>query len=127
MMIKKDFNTVHTSATLKRPITPGRWVSDVMYQPITRITMTCGGGLGGSVWCEYVERVPLEALAGLRGGAVFKTWDGKEIMLNTSNMVKAEQFTVASAVLNSQNHNLKTGDYRCCYLVEDGHRLTLVD
>lgn len=127
MIIKSDFSDVYTVSTLKRPMTPSKWIGGVSYQPITRIKMTYGVGLGGSVWYEYIERLPLEVLANLNGGAVFKTWDGREVMLNASYMVKAEQYTVASAVLDSQNPNHPQCEYKYCYLVEDGHRLTLVE
>ena len=127
MIIKDDFSEVYTASTLKRPMTPGKWVGGVSYRPITRIKMTCGGGRGGSVWYEYIERLPLETIANLNGGAVFKTWDGREAMLNASYIVKAEQYTVASAVLDSQNPNYPQGKYKYCCLVEDGHRLMLVE
>lgn len=128
MNVRKDFEKLYTESTLKRPMTPSSWVSKKMeYLPITRITMSCGGGIGGSKWYEYVERIPLEDLADGNTPAVFRTWDGRDVLLNRAFMVKAEQYTIASAVLNSRNTNFTVGEWLFCYLVEDGHRITLVE
>jgi len=126
---KCSFDKLYESDVLKRPMTPSKWVTkDVYYQPITRIKMSCGGGIGGSTWYEYVDRIPLEALAAVgTGGMVFHTFDGKDVLLNMDYIVKAEQFTVACAVLNSENPNFPKGYWMFCYLVEDGHKITLID
>ena len=126
--VKEHFKSIYTESVLPKPMSPAYWVSGVSYREITRIKMTCGGGMGGSVWYEYVNRIPLKDLASFdKMCMTVRRWDGKEILLNRSYMVKAEQFTIASAVLRSQNSNFPLGDYTYCFLVEDGHKITLSD
>lgn len=125
---KTNFDRVYTATTLPKPMSPASWIKEVMYKKITRISMTCGGGLGGSHWFEYVERIPLEKLAADGSPLlIVRSWDSKEFLLNKSYMVKADELTIASAVLRSTNPYFPIGDYTYYYLVEDGHRLTLLD
>lgn len=125
--VKTNFEEIYKPDYLKKPMTPSEWVGGVSYLPVTRLKMTCGGGLGGSLWYEYVQRVSLEIFSIVQSPFVtLRTWDNKEVFLNKSYIVKAEQFVIASAVLNSRNPNFPMGEYTYCYLVEDGHKLSLV-
>lgn len=122
-----NFEEVSYDNTKGKPMTPSHWDKNgVSYKQVTEIHMTAGGGMGGSYWKEYVERIDLEDLV-QRSCIVAKTWDGKTIALNLNYMVKARQLTIASAVLHSENTNYKTGAYQYNWLVEDGHKITLVD
>ena len=130
MYLEYNFDKLYDDEVIKRPRTPSVWVTkDVCYDEITRIKMSCGGGMGGSKWYEYVERVPLDALAKIgRGCVVLRTYEGKDVLINMDYVVEAEQFTVASAVLDSRNPYFPVGYYKFCYLIEDGRRnLTLID
>ena len=89
--IKTNFDKIYTDDVLRRPMTPGKWVGRPSYLKITRLKMSCGGGLGGSTWYEYVQRISLPELAKKPDSLVFRTWNGQEIFLNKSYIVKAEQ------------------------------------
>ena len=125
--VKTKFDQLFTRDSVGKPMTPGYWKSKEMtYMPITRLTMTSGGGLGGSRWNEYVKRVKLEDLTeGTR--VVFETWDGEEKLINLNNVVEAEYYTIAYGVYHSDNSNYKTGDYTYYYLVKDGHKIKIKD
>ena len=125
--IKTSFDKVYEYDTVGKPMTPSYWdKKGVTYKKVTEIHMSAGGGIGGSYWHEYVERIDLEDLVN-RDCLVTKTWNGKTIALNLKYMVKARQLTIASAVLHSQNYNYPKGAYTYNWLVEDGHKIRLED
>lgn len=123
-----DLSKIYSKATFGRPMTPGRWLDkDVQYAPITRLDMSCGGGMGGSHWYEYIQRIPLEELANSDDRIIVTTWDGKRKLINMNNVVKAEEYTIASAVYHSDNSNFPVGEYLMARLVQDGATVRLVE
>lgn len=124
-----DLSKIYNKTTFGRPMTPGYWVTkseDVQYFPITRLDVSCGGGMGGSRWYEYIARVPLEELAE-KERVVVTTWDGKRKLINMNNVVKAEEYTIASAFYHSDNSNFPVGEYLMARLVQDGAKIQLVE
>lgn len=120
-----NFEKVYRDDSVKKPMTPSYWdAKGVTYKKVTQIEMSAGGGIGGSYWSEFIERIPLEELA-CRNRIVAKKWNGEDILLNLNYMVKAKQITIASAVLHSQNHNFPTGAYTYHWLVEDDHKIKI--
>lgn len=83
-------------AVLGKIYTPSEWIGKPEYTSVTRLRMTCGGGMGGSSWYEYVHRV-----AGISSNAIvrFIRYDGKPIIINTAYIVEAEDFTLATVKL----------------------------
>ena len=122
-----DLDTVYTNNYIGVPMTPGHWVSkSVEYTPITRLRMSCGGGIGGAQWFEYVNRVPLDELAEMKS-AIVTTWNGKRKLINMNYVVEAEKFTIAIAVYDSMNPNFQKGEYLVARLLEDGSVVSLSD
>lgn len=123
------FKSVYKRSTFGVPRTPSRWISKEMnYIPITRIGMSCGGGIGGSQWFEYVERIELSVLETYPSSLItVTTLDGKEKLINRDYVVDAEQFTVGWMLLNSQNPNFKKGNWLYRILLEDGQKVELDD
>ena len=82
---------------LGREYSPSRWTGIAKYKHITRLRMTAGGGMGGACWYEYVERlteIPSNQIIDV------KRYDGKQICINTSYVVCAENFKLATAILD---------------------------
>lgn len=124
--VKTNFDVVHTEDVLKRPMTPGKWVGRPSYLEITRLHMTCGGGIGGSTWFEYISRINLMDLAKDESNyLVTQRWNGSAVFINKAYVVSAEQFTIAYADYESLNPNYPAGTYTYYYLTEDGHKFTL--
>ena len=122
-----DLKTIYDAPTLGKPMTPGNWVGrEMKCIPVTMLSMSCGGGTGGSHWYEYIERIPLEDLCN-GNRIVVKTWDGKSKLINLNNVVTAEQLTIATAVYNSKNPNFEQGEYLVAKLTRDNHKIKLVD
>ena len=122
-----NFKEVCKKETIGRPMTPSHWdAKGVTYKKVTQIEMTAGGGMGGSYWSEFIERISLEELS-CGNRIVVKKWDGEKILLNLNYMVKAKQMTIASAVLHSKNSNFPIGPYTYNWLIEDGHKIKLVE
>lgn len=124
-----DLSEVYIKSTFGKPMTPGHWVTlnkDVKYTPVTRLSMSCGGGMGGSHWYEYIARIPLEELAE-KERVVVTTWDGERKLINMSNVVTADEYTIVSAVYHSENPNFPVGEYLVARLVPDGAKVRLVE
>ena len=126
MKLHNDFEKIYNDVTFKRPIFPSYWVSEEPdYQEVTEITMSCGGGTGGSRWNEYVQRIELEELASKENCFIARRYTGELIVLNPSFIVMARQLTIASMVLDTTNP-YNTGRHTYRVLVEDGHALKLI-
>lgn len=92
----KQFEYVE-DAKLCKPKTPSKWKCFPEYTLITKVRMTCGGGLGGASWYEYVYRldeIPTNKIIEV------KRYDGKMIRLNTAYVVSTEDFKLAKATLD---------------------------
>jgi len=126
MVYHNDFEKIYEADTFKAPISPSRWVSKApACQEVTEITMSCGGGMGGSRWNEYVERTALEVLARETGCITVRRYTGEKVILNTRFIVMARQLTIASMVLDSTNPYFP-GLHTYRVLVNDGHELKLI-
>ena len=94
----KQFEYVE-DAKLGKPKTPSKWKGFPEYTLITKVRMTCGGGLDvdGATWYEYVYRldeIPTNKIIEV------KRYDGKMIRLNTAYVVSTEDFKLAKATLD---------------------------
>ena len=116
--------------TIGKPMTPSIWVSKKPELiPITDIHMSCGGGMGGSSWHEYVKRIELDDLFANECIKV-ETYEGEEKILNKSYIVRANNnYTVIHGQLRSQNPNFEMGLYDCFWRVtnEDATEVRFVD
>ena len=97
------------------PMTPGNWSSMPEYHKYLEVTMTCGGGMGGSKWKEYIEDQKLPS------NQIIKVQDigGKTFLINTAYVVKAELVTVVTAAYKSGNPNYPKGSYRVRWIIPD--------
>ena len=84
------------------PNTPSYFVGKVDIKRVKKVKMTCGGGMGGCSWYEYIlcDTMPEDLSYGLINVVNYK---GEKITLNTSYIVKIEEKEVANIVTNSQN------------------------
>ena len=84
------------------PNTPSYFVGDVDIKKVKKVKMTCGGGMGGSCWYEYIlcDTMPENLSYGLIDVENYK---GEKITINTMYVVKIMEREVASIVTNSQN------------------------
>lgn len=105
---------------LEKPMTPSVWLDDEPdVCPILRIQMTAGGGMGGSLWYEFIKGFTLEELLfrAAEGKPILaETWNGKKVVLNLNYMVKADKLTLVQRTLDSRNANFKIGQYDCYWL-----------
>lgn len=104
------------------PMTPSSWVGSPEYIRITRMRMTCGGGMGGAQWTEYIRRV-----SDIKSNEIqkFETFDGRQVLINSSFMVKADNCTLVKVMIDSKNPSYPVGIHTYYYLVEDGARVEL--
>lgn len=133
-MIKKleinELSEVREKETIGFPRSPGYWAGKEEYKKVTIITMTCGGGLGGSKWEEIVEYVSQTVLSNhMEKGKPLSvtTYDGRKILINLNYMVKAENFTIVEKKFYSNNTNFETGLYTCRWLLPLDEKVRFVD
>ena len=94
---------------LSLPGSPAEWNGKPILRPITVITMTCGGGMGGSYWKEYVLQTKLKFPMGEMLYLIDAT-TGKEFTVNPRYVVKAENFILVEAHYSTTNDFLKERD-----------------
>ena len=90
------------------PMTPSEWLGKPRRRTVVRLKMTCGGGMGGCSWDEFVEDMPLEGLRD-RTRLVTEDIDGKEILLNLDYLVKAERLDILERDMVTSNPNYFKG------------------
>lgn len=125
---KIDFKKTLKSDSLGLPFTPSHWVGTPEYIPVTRIRMTCGGGVGGSSWYEYVNRIMIDDVIDSKFIKV-TDYTGNEITINTNYIVEMRNFTILKAVfMNSGNYHFEPGSWEYYTLMEgNGHEVELID
>lgn len=93
---------------------------------ITRVKMSCGGGMGGSTWCEYGKALdPIEPNKVIR----FRDYiTGEVILLNTNYIVKASEKKVAKVKSDcTRNSNFKNKEQIDFWLMSVDAEFQLVD
>lgn len=126
-IIPEENETLKKETVVKKitPLSPGKWISEPEYQKISCIRVSCGGGMGGAQWLEYVERIDRCVLNDKF--ATMRRIDGKEITLNTDNIVSVEDFTLITARYYSRNPNYQGNNYIAVGLIEDWQTVELID
>lgn len=130
MIVKDIFDKIETKTTIGKPLTPSTWVGEPKYYPITRIKMTCGGGMGGSSWYEYVERFSLNDISDRPLGTMWriKTVDGNEKLINPNYVVEVDsEITMVCVTFDSRNPHFEKGIYTYRFLYRDGTKVSLSD
>ena len=121
MEMTRDFlDKVHYgNVTIGFPMTPSRWLdSKPRYTDVLRVRMSCGGGIGGAQWFEFLCGVTQKDLISAERFITTTNIDGEELLLNVYNIVEARPFKIATARFHSDNHNFTVGDYTARYLLD---------
>ena len=93
------------------PNTPSQFVGDAKIFKVKKVKMTCGGGIGGNSWYEYIVDFPQNFGNGMLNVTNYK---GEKMMLNIRYIVKVSDSQVVGITTNSQNNNyygVKTNYY----------------
>ena len=93
------------------PNTPSHFVGDAKIFKVKKVKMTCGGGMGGSSWDEYIVDFPQNFGNGMLNVTNYK---GEKMILNIRYIVKITDSQVVGITTNSQNLNyygIKTNYY----------------
>ncbi len=90
------------------PSSPSRWVGIADQKEALKLTITSGGGMGGSRWSRFIK--PTEVKDGLNW---YETIDGEEIKINGAYIVEVEKVTVIRADYISNNSNFGHNNKLC--------------
>lgn len=128
MIIKNDFEKKFNNGIIDKPMTPGYWLKETpQYKNITRIEMTCGGGIGGSHWYEYVNEIPLKEIKPNQMLTII-TIDGEEKLINTNYVVSVDNsYQIVDIFYHSDNHCFEIGDYNYRYMSKRNENYELED
>lgn len=80
-----------------RTCSPSKLIAKYEMHGMLKLTMTCGGGMGGSRWEEYIEEITGDEMIGDQNEWV-RNYLGEEIMLNPRFVVKMERVSVVKVV-----------------------------
>ncbi len=121
---------VYTDSVIRRNYTPSYWThDDERVIPIFRIHMSCGGGMGGSSWYEYIRKdnMDMSTLVNELNQTKFITvqryMDDSTKILSTNFIVDIEEYDVHIKTFMSNNPNYKSGCYEVHTLTKVGHRI----
>ena len=124
---KFDDEIIKKDTSIGYPMTPSHWVGDIVYRPVTQIMMTCGGGLGGSSWKMYVERIDLDDIQPDTMIKV-KRHDGADMLINTKYVVSARSdITIFEYSIYTENPNFGAGYRKYRRLCLDGVKISRVN
>lgn len=82
------------------PCTPANLVKREISE-CYKVKMTCGGGMGGSVWDEYLK---LDLPLGNTGIVIMNNIFGEKLRINTAYAVKSERVRIVSEVWDTLQH-----------------------
>lgn len=119
-MLKRDFleKVREGDTAMPYPMTPARWLDDKpTITNILRLRMTCGGGVGGAQWFEYVKDTDFSVLSRTSRFVETENIDGEKMLINADYIVEAKPFRIASAMLHSDNPHFTKGNYMVRYLL----------
>ena len=107
------------------PCTPSVWTREPEYKKITVIIVSCGGGMGGSKWREYVYRTD-ELPKGIQW---YRTVDGRDIRLNSNNIVMMEDYTMVTVYYRTSNQKISPGgaERSKSFLIDDDMKVELIN
>ena len=121
MKIKENFDKIieGTEVDIGVPMTPGRWKKGSQESKDGMlITVTCGGGLGGSKWNEVIIDGQIPAWPDEKGGLCTLTRiNGQRFLLNPKYIVNGEFVSIVSAVFVNENSNYPLGEWKYSWLV----------
>lgn len=126
-LVRTEIDKVFIDDKLGKPMTPGNWTDDpIEYIPITEIRMSCGGGMGGCVWSEYIQRIDMDDFIQSKDDFIkVVTYKGEEKILNKRYIVMFNNsYEIVKAKFDSKNYNFEMGIYTIYKKVNNGQRLT---
>lgn len=93
---------------------PAIWTKEPEYKKVTEITLSYGGGMGGTQETIYVERVPK-----IRPNTIqtFTKTDGELININTSFLVKSINLTQVTVSFKSLHPVYYDLEYDTCSVI----------
>lgn len=133
-IIKNGFKDgLYTHDTLGFPYNPSNWsTEEESVIPVFRIRMTCGGGMGGASWYEYVRKggdTLADVQAKMNSNPInrFKHYnDNGAILISTNFVVSIDECCVHIKKGYNENPYYEKGWYEVHTLTKSGHPLQYV-
>lgn len=110
-----------------KPFTPSEYVSSNYYKVIS-IKMTCGGGMGGSVWYEHIvadtPQKMKEIYSAITNGGMMRVVDylGNTKYINTNYIVMTKEQSIYELTIENKgnsSYGRVGGSYSFGYLIDE--------
>lgn len=98
--------------TVYLPCTPSKWLSESLpsVESCLKLTITSGGGMGGSKWNQYVRAKPLSRIPSNELVLFNDIITGEDILINTSFIVAIREMNFFKVSYHSANKHTGIGD-----------------
>jgi len=90
------------------PYGVSKWVGIKNKEDVMELTITAGGGMGGSKWARLIKSTEIK-----EGLNWYKTIDGDEIAINTNYIVEVKKYQLICAEFLCTNHNFSLNNDLC--------------
>ena len=108
------------------PMTPSEWSGEPVFTEITRVKVSCGGGMGGASWYEYVKKIPM--CFNFENMIPMERIDGKYISVNPKWIVMTEDFMFVRVPYTTKHPEYSKKPNRILeFLIEPGAEIEFVD
>ncbi len=106
------------------PNTPSQFIGKEKIIKAKKVLMTCGGGMGGSKWNEYIVDFP-DKIAPSNTLIDVTNYLGEKIKLNIAYIVKVSDTQIVSIATDSSNPHYK-GKFRYFYETPIDDKVVLI-
>lgn len=111
---------MNKTSIITLPLTPAKFTTKspiIVSETSAILVMSCGGGMGGSHWKEYIVDFTPEKFTST--GLIFVTlFDGSRKMINLANVVTVKPTTIYKACVKNENDNF-SHNYQEMYFTSD--------
>ena len=98
--------------TVYLPCTPSEWLSQPLpsVESCLKLTITSGGGMGGSKWKRFVKAIPTDIIPSNQLMKFTNIITNEEIVINTSFIVEIKEMNFFKVSYHSDNKHVGVGD-----------------
>ena len=106
--------------TVYLPCTPSKWLSELLpsVESCLKLTITSGGGMGGSRWKRFVKPMGLDIIPSNQLVKFIDIINGEDILINTSFIVEAKEMNFFTVSFHTDNEHMGVGDKKLYFCTD---------
>ena len=125
-----DDDGLYTGDVLGFALGSCEWVGKPKYTDAVQVTMSCGGGMGGSMWYYGLLDTTLDEIAEAISNnttLVKMTTRGTKVCINPRYIVQAKPCTLIDRSFVTQHPDARGVMFHYCILTPQDHKVTFLD